>query len=174
MAVAGVRTQFSLDLTSFFKNIAAARVAYQARAKRAITKGALLLETEVKKELSKSGTGRKYKRRKKPGKIKSDRKVINVQSKGGKYHIASAPGEPPAVDFGNLRSSITHEVTQDFESWIGIVGTNLKVGDKNHNLGVVLEFGTKDGRIKPRPFMKIALARVRPQLREIYAKEFAI
>ena len=63
---------------------------------------------------------------------------------GGKTHIASAPGEPPAVDTGNLKNSLrVLEVTDDYASF----GTSV-------DYAADLEFGSR--RIAARPFLRPA------------------
>lgn len=100
---------------------------------RSLVEAAAVLETEIKSQLSRPGTGREYRR-------------------GRKVHVASAPGEPPAVDTGRLRASIGHEEVTILGAVLSIrVGTNLVYA-------APLEYGTRDGRIKPRPFMRPALA----------------
>jgi phage gpG-like protein len=145
MASRGFRTVFSFDTSNFLLQIAEAKKEYERRAKRAITKGTLLYEREVKKTLSQTGTGREYKR-------------------GRKTHIASEAGSPPAVDTGQLRASITHEVVKEFNGWVGKVGSNLEYA-------AALEFGRLDGSIKARPFMLVTLAAIRPQLLRIFQRE---
>lgn len=54
---------------------------------QAIISRALIIQSEIRKELSKPGSGTQYRR-------------------GNKIHTASAPGQPPAVDTGRYRSSI--------------------------------------------------------------------
>lgn len=46
----------------------------------------------------------------------------------------SPPGQPPAVDTGRLRSSITHEVREEGNEVIGLVGSNVEYARR-------LEFG---------------------------------
>jgi hypothetical protein len=96
----------------------------------------LELVRAVKLELSQPGTGRTYK-------------------KGRHKHVASAPGEPPAVDTGALRNSI------DMETVGGVlrVGSGLKKAPG-------LEFGTvgDGGHIAPRPFMRPALEKVKDKM----------
>jgi len=66
----------------------------------------------------------------------------------GKEHKASAPGEPPAVDTGRLRSSITHAVETTDNEVIGYVGSNVEYAKW-------LELGTE--RVAERPFLRPAL-----------------
>ena len=113
---------------------------------------AFSLERAIKQRLSQVATGRIYKRRGKYG-----------------FHQASAPGEPPAVDTGRLRASISvnwsgsgkAEGDMGSKAFVGdgvkepsisggeifkaVVGTNVKYGAE-------LEFGKK--RLLPRPFMR--------------------
>jgi len=143
--VGGLRAKFALDITSFMAGLEKAKKEYDRRAQRAIKKGALLFVREVKIELSKTGTGKHYRR-------------------GRKVHIASAPGQPPAVDTGQLRASITHLVEREFRAWIGRVGTNLEKA-------APLEFGTS--RMAARPFMLTTLTRIRPQLIRLFERELS-
>ncbi len=65
---------------------------------------------------------------------------------GGKTHIASSPGNPPATDTGDLVSDIFHEI--HFGGLGGEIGTSL-------DYGLMLEDGTK--KMEPRPFLTPAL-----------------
>ncbi len=102
---------------------------------------ALVLENSWKLVLSKPGGGRSY-------------------TRGGKQHIASAPGQPPAVDTGKLRQSIGH----------GTVGGVMRVGT-----GLVyalpLEYGYKyaSHTLLPRPHARPALAAARKEMGEVVA-----
>ena len=70
----------------------------------------------------------------------------------------SQPGQPPAVDTGRLRASITHRI----EGNVAFVGTTVEYA-------AYLEYGTS--RIEPRPFLHPALekndAYIREKLREV-------
>lgn len=70
----------------------------------AMKEALLLFEKTIKEQLTGTRTGRTYK-----------------VSKTGRLHIASAPGESPAVLFDNLRGSVGHEGPE----WVGftVVGT---------------------------------------------------
>lgn len=68
---------------------------------------------EVKAMLSKPGTGRLYRKRR-------------ASAKGGYiHHRASAPGQPPAVDTGALRSSISKRIEKRGLEIYGFVGSRL-------------------------------------------------
>lgn len=66
----------------------------------------------------------------------------------GKLHHPSLPNNPPAVDSGTLRRSITYNVNE--KEMYGEVG-NLVAKSP---YGAYLEFGTS--RMKPRPWLKPA------------------
>lgn len=70
-----------------------------------------------------------------------------------KAHHPSLPGNPPAPDTGNLRESIRYEVHNDDGKVYGIVGSTQKKPD----YGLYLEYGTSDGRIAPRPWLRPAM-----------------
>lgn len=60
----------------------------------------------------------------------------------------SVPGEPPRVQTGRLRASITHRLERSPEGPVGLVGTNVEYAPH-------LEFGTS--RMSPHPFLTPAL-----------------
>jgi hypothetical protein len=74
-----------------------------------------------------------------------------VYQKPGRVHQASAPGEAPAIDLGNLINSLNVEIVSDLTARV-TVGAEY---------GSPLEFGTVDGRVAPRPFLRPAAAQVR-------------
>jgi HK97 gp10 family phage protein len=67
----------------------------------------------------------------------------------------SSPGEPPGVDTGRLRNSITHEIEEALWDIIGRVGTNVEYGKW-------LELGTKD--MSPRPYLRRAIEENKQEL----------
>ena len=73
-------------------------------------------------------------------------------------HHPSMPGNPPAVDTGNLRESIRYEVHSEGKEVYGIVGTTQKDPD----YGAYLEYGTTKGGwgghgMAPRPWLRPAM-----------------
>lgn len=66
-------------------------------------------------------------------------------------HIASAPGEAPAPDFGTLTTSINLEMENDLRAKISI----------NAEYAAYLEYGTRF--MKPRPYVTPAIDKVRTQ-----------
>lgn len=74
--------------------------------------------------------------------------------RGSKSHQASAPGEAPAIDTGNLVNSI--EVKHPKK----LLAT---VGPSDVEYAAVLEFGSEDGKIAARPFMSPAAEKARPK-----------
>ena len=87
--------------------------------------GGAVLETKVKLSMTEAKSGRMY-------------------GRGAKSHRASAPGEAPAVDMGNLVNSIKSVPVGGVEA-ATLVGTHLEKG-------IWLEKGT--ARMAPRPFMR--------------------
>ena len=70
-------------------------------------------------------------------------------------HRASSPGEPPASDTGNLARSVTvSEMTDDGDAVITVRAP----------YAATLEFGTKDGTIAERPFLRPAVERHKQEL----------
>lgn len=81
---------------------------------------------------------------------------------GRKGHHPSLPGNPPAVDTGTLRRSITYEV--DEENLVGRVGST----QTNPPYGAYLEFGTS--RMQPRPWLKPATEKSMETIKKLLGK----
>lgn len=90
---------------------------------------AFAIEAQMKLLMTGPKTGREYKR-------------------GARTHIASAPGEPPAVDTGFLINSIQTVVISDTQAEITIPA----------EYAAILEFG--GGDIAERPFVRPAIQNV--------------
>lgn len=127
---------------------------------RALPAVAIALVRQIKIELSQPGHGRVYLRGATNVGFNAAGALVFTKGKrigqfapkhGKGRHVASAPGEPPAVDFGNLRGSIAWE-------W---VGQNVRVGT-NVIYGPWLEFGT--ARVLPRPFMRPSVEKLKPTI----------
>ena len=74
------------------------------------------------------------------------------KGQASKLHQASAPGEAPATDTGNLANSIQTQMTGQLSAEVAVAS----------ECGAALEFGTEDGQIAPRPFLGPALDAARP------------
>ncbi len=102
----------------------------------------LILEKDVKEMLSVPGTtgprsGEEYPR----GKA------------GVKIHVASAPGEPPAVDTGTLRRSVVSVIES------GSAGRFVRIGPSALvEYAEELEFG-RPPKLKPRPYLRPVIMR---------------
>ena len=81
--------------------------------------------------------------------------------RGGISHTASAAGQPPAQDQGQLAQNITTKVTTNGTQVIGQI-----IASAPH--APHLEFGTST--IEPRPFMQPALERNRPKIKRMFKK----
>jgi HK97 gp10 family phage protein len=97
-----------------------------------IVRGAALqTETIIKSDMQQPKHGREY-------------------ARGNKTHVASAPGESPAIDTGHLLNSIQ---TANLGDLTAIVYTNA-------DYALPLEYGTR--RMSKRPFMAPAVKKVKP------------
>lgn len=76
-------------------------------------------------------------------------------------HHPSVAGNPPAVDTGTLRRSITYNVNE--KEKYGRVGSTIK----NPPYGLYLEYGTS--RMKPRPWLRPALEKSLPKIKQIFS-----
>lgn len=116
-------------------------------AERVVLQASLVLEGTIKRTLTGKRSGRTYK-----------------VSRTGRLHVASAPGEAPAVQFGDLRRSVGHS-DPEWEGWT--VGCEVGPGlgqapgagraDPGEGYARRLEWGGTDSRgtyIAPRPYME--------------------
>ena len=80
----------------------------------------------------------------------------------GKHnHHPSLANNPPAVDTGLLRMSITYTVEETQGKIIGKVGSTLQ----NPPYGAYQEYGTS--RMQPRPWLKPAIEKTKDRVKEI-------
>ena len=120
-----------------------------------------LVEGAVKKYMSKAGTGRTYKKKRKSG-------------KGYILHRASIAGQPPAPNWGHLRASMTGTAEVKGMHLKGFVGSDLeKLAAKvdagtDLEYGYYLEMGTKN--MQPRPFLRPTLRKLSDKILKIFQK----
>ena len=119
-------------------------------------KAAILVEADV---VDSFGTG--------ASRIGKENRKRRSKGKRGLFHRPSAPGFPPNVDTGLLRSSIGHEVISRSGVIDGFVGVASMV-----KYGLYLELGTKDKVLLPRPFLRPALARNHDKINNIFKRAF--
>jgi hypothetical protein len=134
-----------------------------------MTKVATEYANEVKLRMRNSpATGRIYGLRR----TRRGKKVLGPGFTG-KYHRASAPGEPPAPDTGALLRGVSWQVRNDGHVWFAEVGSNLKYA-------LFLEHGAaagvknRSGKITkvqwilfPRPVWGPSLTALRPRFAKI-------
>ena len=134
-----------------------AKAAIAAHVRRNISAACIALVNHLKEKLSVTGTGSAistHTTRYGWGKKKTYRKGQRI------YNFApSAPGEAPRKQHGRLRGSVASEVA----GLVGRVGTNLIYGR-------ALELGTKNGKLKPRPWLLKGLYEMRSKLRAIISR----
>jgi hypothetical protein len=113
----------------------------------------------IVKMLSQPGSGRIYVR----------------SSPSAREHQASAPGEPPAVDYGIYRASwnwvtTTGDSGDGDSQWTPGGGDFAVEVGTDQERGPALEFGGSPSNIEPRPHLRPAVEEVKGQIREITAK----
>lgn len=134
----------------------------------------LLYEGRIKKKLTGARTGRARR-------VTRSRRRKGSPGGATKMHVASAPGEPPAVLYGALRNSVGHAgPTWDHDILEGKVGVGLGIsqaggGEDENEIAKAyarrLEYGGVDKRgvrILPRPY----LAPVTDEMEPIMDKMF--
>jgi len=129
MATRRAQGRTGLDVS---RHIRAALAALPGGVDAALDRVAIAMTADIQRSF-KPGTGREYRR-------------------GSVTHRASAPGQPPAVDTGRLRASITWRRGGTHKTNWRDVGTNVLYA-------VELEKGTS--KTAPRPFMLPAAERLR-------------
>lgn len=89
---------------------------------------------------------------------------VPVQHIGG-VTIRSEPGEPPRYDDGNLWKSIKYKVRAGAG---GLGDLIIYVANTIAPHAPWVNYGTKDGRIEPRPFWEPAERRIRSGLKSLF------
>ena len=119
--------------------------AVRQAALRGVIKGANIVRDEILRLIQQTPhTGLVYRRR-------------------GITHQASAPGEPPASDTGNLVQNITIEV--DARNLKATITSNAEYAD-------ALEFGTS--KMEPRPYMRVGLENKADEVRAAVEDEIRL
>ena len=131
----------------------------------ALLRAALVVERYVKTHFSTAG-------------VFGMRSNLKTRRRLKKKRIPSSPGQPPAVDLGSLRASITHDVITDAIVPHALVGSDTgkltaevskrkrgaKVGT-SLDYGYYLEYGTR--RMAARPYLRPALLACRGKIMRI-------
>lgn len=141
----------------------------------AMHRATLVVESYVKQNFTVPGHGRLYKR-------------------GKNVHRASAPGEPPSVDTGTLRASISREVVvgaSEVNGYVGVMKNMRQRGRRRQaaartprraagamttvsagpDYGLYLEKGTR--RMGARPYLVPALRALRVKINAIFRGAFS-
>ena len=135
----------------------------------------LVLSKLIRDQLSKPGTGRRYRV------AKGKKKGRNARAKG--WHVASAPGNPPAANTGRLRASWTvvsnaniGSTTTKNEGFASLNRTGsalvLTVGS-NLKYAAALEFGSTRARIAARPYVRPVIAAMQGEVEGIVSDAVA-
>lgn len=161
--------------------------------KGAVKRAALVLQGEIKKTLSQPGRGRTYKSRGVTSRLA--RKGTKKRAK--QEHVASAPGDPPAVDTGFLRASVVLNPQSDGTVHVGPAAeyaAALEYGTQRPKVSVGARRGPSvnrkhlanvlrkasatrslvssvarkgPGRLAARPFMQRSLDAATPQMTDV-------
>ena len=83
----------------------------------------------------------------------------------GRKHVASAPGESPAILNGKLIKALEYRITEKNGEIISSIG--FWDGDEPDGYGVLLELGTPKGQMQPRPFLRKTLFDNEEEIRRI-------
>lgn len=77
---------------------------------------------------------------------------------GSGTYTASAPGEPPAVRTGEYAGAwlVSPAVIQP-DCVVAAATNDRRTEDGEHSIGAILEYGTDDGKIAPRPHIRPAM-----------------
>lgn len=84
-------------------------------------------------------------------------------TKKPKFYQASSPGEPPAVQLGDLRKSVKRGVKKERGKLTGYVGSKLPKAP-------MLEFGTR--KMAPRPWLRPSFEKSEADIRDIFMRRW--
>ena len=134
----GIKIEFKRNLNKVID-------ALDSIAGQRMTEACIHVQNKTKEKLSGKRTGRGYRV---PGTKKT--------------YVASAPGEPPAVMTGQLRTSIKYRIVGDMKV-TGEVGSELKKAP-------MLEFGTR--KMAARPFLRPTFQEELPEIKNILSRRW--
>ena len=117
---------------------------------RGVTRGAIIVQGAARSKIMKGG------------------RSGNIYSRGKWGHVASAAGEAPANDTGNLQRSIRVVAAKPGPTATAYVQVAADYGE-------ALEFGAKHGNhyMEPRPFLQPAMDENAKQINEIILQSIA-
>lgn len=140
--MAGASVTVRVDkLAKLQARLKAKRAKLPAELLRALLAAGMLVQGEARRLVQKSPRGGKTYKKYRPN----------------RSHKASAPGEPPATDTGMLATAITVRIDTQIPAAVVTVASALAP------YSLPLEFGTQDGKIRARPFMRPALKEKGPE-----------
>ena len=152
--------------------------ALEKASERAVMSAGFIVETDAKMRMGTSKSGRVYAKRstykRRVFKTTKDEEGNKTKTFTGQYkeftrkskHRASAPGEAPAIDTGNLVNSINTTLdNSDKKKVFAIVYTGVEYAPW-------LEFGT--GRISPRPFFRPAVDENLDKIKKIMRETMSV
>ena len=113
--------------------------------------------------------GRRYRV---PGTYRKQRDKTDGEMKNGRYYTASAPGEPPAVRTGTFRLSWQPSARVADGVYISQIDSDLPTENGKYTLGQILEEGTPNGQMKPRPYQGLILEKAEPEIERIYSEPY--
>ena len=119
--------------------------ALRPHVRNAVEDGVMHLANAIRVKVGGTGSGRMYRRGK------------------SRFHVASAPGHPPARDFGDYVQSWMHDMRESPAEIEGQVGSSMWDTRGRH-----LEDGTK--RMAPRPHVVPAIEEERPSIERRLAR----
>jgi len=144
---------------------------------RAMKLAAAVVERETKKGFTLQGDYKEYvKSRKHIRTAITTGKLDRRFKKASIMHWSSQPGEPPAIDTGNLRASIMSDVKYKDLGVTGKVGPDVEYLAANTpigtdvNYGLYLEIGAPAANVKARPFLRPALRKSGKKIKEIFRR----
>lgn len=114
-------------------------------------------------------SGRRYKV---PGTYKRQRDKATGKMKNGRYYTASAPGEPPAVRTGAFRMGWQSTSRVVFGSYISRIENEVMTDNGQYTLGELLEEGTPEGQMAPRPYQDKILEKAKGPILKIYDQPY--
>ena len=135
------------------------RVAEQAQ-RQALKKAALVVVRSVKENFGDAAEAL--------GPLRNTRGRFRAPTAAERQANPSKPGEPPHIDTGTLKKSISYELIANDEEHVGpALGFNSQeTGEPADHYGYWLEVGTPN--MAARPYLKPALAREQQKILKIF------